>query len=79
MHGFVQPAPTLGNEYLADSVLRSYLARHLPQVTRNAFEPQLAAMGALAGGELYGEQLADRLNEPRLTQDRKSTRLNSSH
>ena len=68
MHGFVQPAPTLGNEYLADSVLRSYLARHLPQVTRNAFEPQLAAMGALAGGELYGEQLADRLNEPRLTQ-----------
>jgi alkylation response protein AidB-like acyl-CoA dehydrogenase len=68
MHGFVQPAPTLGNEYLADSVLRSYLARHLPQVTRNAFEPQLTAMGALAGGELYGEQLADRLNEPRLTQ-----------
>jgi alkylation response protein AidB-like acyl-CoA dehydrogenase len=68
MHGFVQPAPTLGNEYLADSVLRSYLARHLPQVTRNAFEPQLTAMGALAGGELYGEQLADRLNEPHLTQ-----------
>jgi hypothetical protein len=24
MQGFAQPAPTLGNEYLADPVLRSY-------------------------------------------------------
>jgi alkylation response protein AidB-like acyl-CoA dehydrogenase len=68
MHGFVQPAPTLGNEYLADSVLRSCLARRLPRATRDVFEPQLTAMGALAGGELYLGQLADRLNEPCLTQ-----------
>jgi alkylation response protein AidB-like acyl-CoA dehydrogenase len=67
MQGFVQPAPTLGNEYLADSVLRSYLARRLPAPLRSGLEEQLSAMGALAGGELYLEQLADRLNEPRLT------------
>src|SRR5690242_6657246 len=31
-------------------------------------EPSLVEMGRLAGGELYQLQLADRLNEPRLTQ-----------
>jgi alkylation response protein AidB-like acyl-CoA dehydrogenase len=67
MQGFVQPAPTLGNEYLADSLLRSYLARRLPADVRNGLESQLTAMGALAGGDLYLEQLADRLSEPRLT------------
>ena len=33
-----------------------------------AYEPELREMGALAGGELYRMQLADRLNEPVLTQ-----------
>src|SRR5258705_7221394 len=31
-------------------------------------EPSLKEMGRLAGGDLYQLQLADRLNEPRLTQ-----------
>lgn len=39
----------------------------LPEVLREV-EPQLEALGALAGRELYALSLADRLNEPRLTQ-----------
>jgi hypothetical protein len=35
---------------------------------RNEIEPSLVELGRLAGGELYQMQLADRLNEPRLTQ-----------
>jgi alkylation response protein AidB-like acyl-CoA dehydrogenase len=67
MQGFVQPAPSLGNEYLDDALLRSCLRRRLPQEVAESVEPELTAMGALAGGELYRQQLADRLNEPRLT------------
>jgi acyl-CoA dehydrogenase len=62
---FVQPAPVLGNQYDEDRVLRSALARLLPPDVRAAVEPELADMGALAGGELYALQLADRANEPR--------------
>ena len=68
MQDFVQPAPSLGNEYLADPLLRSCLARRLPEQVQRDLEAELTAMGALAGGELYRQQLADRLNEPRLTQ-----------
>ena len=68
MQGFVQPAPALGNEYLADSLLRSCLARRLPADVRRRIEEELTGMGALSGGELYLEQLEDRLSEPRLTQ-----------
>ena len=65
---FQQTPPTPGNQYEADRVLRSYLARVLPAEVLREIEPQLAELGALAGGELYELQLADRLNEPRLTQ-----------
>jgi acyl-CoA dehydrogenase len=65
---FNQEAPALGNQYVEDRVLRSYLRRALPADVLAAVEPDLHAMGALAGGELYAMQLADRLNEPRLTQ-----------
>ncbi|HSO07455.1 MAG TPA: acyl-CoA dehydrogenase family protein [Pelomicrobium sp.] len=65
---FCQPAPSLDNQYRADAALRSYLARALPAEVLAAIEPDLDAMGALAGGELYRFQLADRANEPRLTQ-----------
>lgn len=65
---FVQPPPELGNQYSADRALRSYLARALPADVRTEIEPGLAAMGELAGGELYRFQLADRENEPVLTQ-----------
>ncbi|HEX5835963.1 MAG TPA: acyl-CoA dehydrogenase family protein [Pyrinomonadaceae bacterium] len=65
---FQQAAPTLGNQYEDDRVLRSYLARVFPAGTLGEIEPSLIEMGRLAGAELYQLQLADRLNEPRLTQ-----------
>lgn len=64
---FVQSPPTLGNEYENDRVLRSILQRALPPDVLTDIEPELHEMGALAGGELYRFQLADRLNEPCLT------------
>ncbi|MBA3470989.1 MAG: acyl-CoA dehydrogenase family protein [Herpetosiphonaceae bacterium] len=65
---FKQSAPTLGNQYTADRMLRSLLRRKLPTAVLAAIEPDLLALGGLAGDELYQFQLADRLNEPRLTQ-----------
>ena len=61
---FNQPAPQLDNQYTSDRVLRSYLARVLPAGMLAAIEPELIELGELAGGELYGLQIADRLNEP---------------
>ena len=65
---FIQPPPELGNQYTADRALRSYLARVLHADMLAEIEPGLIAMGELAGGELYRFQLADRKNEPVLTQ-----------
>jgi acyl-CoA dehydrogenase len=65
---FQQTPPKLGNQYDDDRVLRSYLARVLPPEILQEIESSLVEMGRLAGGELYEMQLADRLNEPRLTQ-----------
>src|SRR6478672_5173821 len=65
---FQQAPPTLGNQFEDDRVLRSYLARVCPAEMLSEITPSLAEMGRLAGGELYQLQLADRLNEPRLTQ-----------
>lgn len=65
---FQQTPPQLGNQYEDDRVLRSYLARVLPPDMLRAIEGSLFEMGRLSGGELYELQLADRLNEPRLTQ-----------
>jgi acyl-CoA dehydrogenase len=65
---FQQAPPTLGNQYEDDSVLRSYLKRCVPPDVLREIEPTLVEMGRLAGGELYQMQLADRLNEPTLTQ-----------
>jgi alkylation response protein AidB-like acyl-CoA dehydrogenase len=61
---FNQPAPALGNQYTEDRALRSYLARALPPEVLRQIEPQLTEMGQLAGGPLYGFQMADRLNVP---------------
>ena len=63
-----QAPPTLGNQYSDDLLLRSYLARVLPGDVLRDVEESLVEMGRLAGGELYELQLADRLNEPALTQ-----------
>jgi alkylation response protein AidB-like acyl-CoA dehydrogenase len=65
---FTQQPPQLGNQYADDRALRSYLKRALPPDVLREVEPSLEEMGGLAGGELYRIQLADRLNEPRLTQ-----------
>jgi alkylation response protein AidB-like acyl-CoA dehydrogenase len=65
---FIQPPPDLGNQYTTDRALRSYLARVLHADVLAEIEPGLIAMGELAGGALYRFQLADRDNEPVLTQ-----------
>ena len=65
---FNQAPPVLGNQYDDDRVLRSYLARVLPAGMLKEIEGSLAEMGRLAGADLYQLQLADRLNEPTLTQ-----------
>ncbi|HEY0320423.1 MAG TPA: acyl-CoA dehydrogenase family protein [Pyrinomonadaceae bacterium] len=65
---FNQPPPELGNQYEDDRVLRSFLRRALPPEVLSEIEPGLVEMGKLSGGELYRMQLADRLNEPVLTQ-----------
>ncbi len=65
---FIQDPPRLGNQYRDDALLRSYLERTLPGEVLDEIEPELDAMGALAGGELYEMQLADRRAEPLLTQ-----------
>lgn len=65
---FEQAPPTLGNQYEDDRVLRSYLARVCSAEMLGEIEPSLFELGRLAGGELYQLQLADRLNEPKLTQ-----------
>jgi alkylation response protein AidB-like acyl-CoA dehydrogenase len=65
---FNQPPPKLDNQFKDDRMLRSYLRRLLPPGVLAEVEPSLQQMGALAGGELYEMQLADRLNEPVLTQ-----------
>ncbi len=65
---FLQSPPSLGNQYDDDRVLRSYLARVLPETMLREIEPSLREMGRRAGGDLYQLQLAGRLNEPTLTQ-----------
>jgi alkylation response protein AidB-like acyl-CoA dehydrogenase len=65
---FVQPAPQLGNQYRDDQFLRSYLQRKVPAATLSTIVPDLDQLGAIAGGELYSLQLADRENEPTLVQ-----------
>lgn len=64
---FNQPPPTLGNQYLEDRVVRSYLKRIMPSDSLQEMEPSLIEMGELSGGSLYELQLQDRLNEPELT------------
>ncbi len=65
---FIQSPPRLGNQYQDDRVLRDYLARALPEESRGNATPALERMGALAGGELYAQQAADRYLEPTLLQ-----------
>jgi alkylation response protein AidB-like acyl-CoA dehydrogenase len=66
---FTQSPPTLGNQFDDDPLLDSWLARSLPaSVLDGGLRAELRELGAIAGGELYRLQLADRLSEPVLTQ-----------
>ena len=68
LSGFVQTPPQLGNQFRDDRVLRGYLVRVLPEQALASAAPALERMGALAGGELYAQQLAERGLEPVLEQ-----------
>jgi alkylation response protein AidB-like acyl-CoA dehydrogenase len=59
---FFQQPPRLGNQFDGDPMLVSWIARFCPEIA-----PELRAIGELAV-ECYGKQLADRCNEPVLTQ-----------
>ncbi len=65
---FVQPPPELENQYTADRALRGLLAQALPADVLGEIEASLVEMGELSAGELYRMHLADRGNEPVLTQ-----------
>jgi alkylation response protein AidB-like acyl-CoA dehydrogenase len=65
---FTQAAPELGNQYRDDPLLAGWLRRALPADVLRSVEPELEELGGVAGGDLYRLQLADRLNEPSLTQ-----------
>lgn len=63
---FFQDPPRLGNTFDKDPLLREYLARTLPPGALDAIAPELRELGALAGGPLHAQQLAERHLEPRL-------------
>ncbi|MBV8761163.1 MAG: acyl-CoA dehydrogenase family protein [Deltaproteobacteria bacterium] len=64
---FFQEPPRLGNQFDDDPMLPSWVARHIPEAHVGEVTTELHELGALAA-DLYPKQLADRLNEPRLTQ-----------
>ncbi len=61
---FFQDGPTLGNQYGEDRVLRSYLARVLPEPVLREVEPSLQRMGALSAGRLLELARECRNQEP---------------
>ncbi len=63
---FIQPAPQPSHPWRGDRVLRNFLQVAMPQDVLAAIAPELEAFGDLML-DLYGQQAADRLNEPRLT------------
>jgi acyl-CoA dehydrogenase len=65
---FFQDPPRLGHPLHDDRVLRSYLARALPDDARREATEQLTALGDLTAGKLYDLMLEDRLSEPSLVQ-----------
>src|SRR5512133_2775298 len=65
---FFQDPPRLGNTYDEDPLLREHLARAFPAPDLAAIEPELRHLGALAGGPLFAQQLAERDLEPTLVQ-----------
>ncbi|HSD90448.1 MAG TPA: acyl-CoA dehydrogenase family protein [Kofleriaceae bacterium] len=64
---FFQEPPRLGNQFDDDPLLPSWLARHIPEAHHGEVATEMHQLGELAV-EYYGKQLADRENEPVLTQ-----------
>ncbi|HTJ41265.1 MAG TPA: acyl-CoA dehydrogenase family protein [Kofleriaceae bacterium] len=64
---FFQDPPRLGNQYDDDPMLADHLARVAPEMAR-AIEGELRELGALSGGPLREQSLAERELEPVLTQ-----------
>jgi alkylation response protein AidB-like acyl-CoA dehydrogenase len=64
---FFQEPPRLANPFVEDPMLGDYLARELPAAQLDELRGELSRMGEVAV-EYYGKSLADRLNEPVLTQ-----------
>jgi len=65
---FFQDPPRLGNTYDGDPLLREHLSRTFPPEDLAGIEPELVHLGALAGGPLFEQQLAERDLEPTLVQ-----------
>ena len=65
---FYQTPPELGNQYVADDVLRRYLRNTLPADVLSRVEPELHEIAEIAGGDLYRAANAERNDEPVLTQ-----------
>ncbi len=65
---FIQTPPALQNPYLADVMLRSYLERVVPKDALTDIAPTLEEIGEIAVTELYPRSVAERLDEPVLTQ-----------
>jgi len=68
MAAFYQSPPELGNQYVADDVLRRYLRHTLPPDVLTRVEPELHELGELAGGELHRLSIEQRADEPTLQQ-----------
>jgi len=65
---FTQSPPRLGNSFRDDPLLAGWLRRVFPVASLPGIAAELDELGRVAGGALYALQLADRLNEPVLTQ-----------
>jgi acyl-CoA dehydrogenase len=61
---FTQSPPGLGNQFDDDPLLATWLKRTLPAAMLAGLRAELRELGALAGGELYRLQLADRATNP---------------
>lgn len=64
---FTQSPPELGHQLHEDWLLTGLLKRSMPESRLASVWADLERIGELSGGELYRLQLADLLNEPRLT------------
>src|SRR6478609_4238285 len=64
---FFQEPPRLGNQFDDDPLLPSWLARHIPEAQYGEIATEMHQLGDLAV-EYYAKQLADRENDPVLTQ-----------